>query len=104
VDPAIPLDTPSVTGSGALAASASLPGVTTATAHAMIVGCVGVNSSSLTVIISSPAGMTEAWDIGGKRNELADGAQAVAGPTGTRTWTFSSARDWAGWLVALRAL
>jgi acid phosphatase len=104
VDPATPLDTAPVTGSGALASSATLPGVSTATANAMVVGCVGVNSSSLTLIISSPVGMTEAWDIGGKRHELADGAQAVAGPTGARTWTFSSARDWAGWLVALRAL
>ena len=69
----------------------------------MVVGCVGVNSSSLTLTITSPIAMTEAWDIGGKRHELADGSQAVAGPTGTRTSTFSSARDWAGWLVALRA-
>jgi len=46
--------------------------------------------------------MTEAWDIGGKRHELADHAQAPAGPSGSKTWTFSSAREWAGWLVALR--
>jgi hypothetical protein len=70
----------------------------------MVVGCVGVNSSSVTLAITSPIGMTEAWDIGGKRNELADGSQAAPGATGARTWTFSSARDWAGWLVALRAL
>ena len=62
-----------------------------------------MNSSSTTLTIASPIGMTEAWDIDGKRHELADAPQASAGPTGSRTWNFSSARDWAGWLVALRA-
>ena len=46
--------------------------------------------------------MAEAWDIGGKRHELADQTQAAAGPSGSKTWTFSSTREWAGWLVALR--
>ena len=47
-------------------------------------------------------GMTAAWDIGGKRHELADGVQAIAGPSGPKTWIFSSGREWAGWLTALR--
>jgi hypothetical protein len=62
-----------------------------------------INSSSAAITIGSPAGMSEAWDLGGKRQELADGTQAVAGPSGPKTWTFSSGRDWAGWLMALRA-
>jgi hypothetical protein len=79
-----------------------VPGVTTTRANAMVVGCMGVNSSATTLTISSPGGMTEAWDLGGKRHELADGLQGVAGPTGDKTWTFSAGREWAGWLVALR--
>ena len=70
------------------------------TANAMLVGCMGVNSSSAT--LSSPAGMTEIAETGARRFELADGLQPTAGPSGTKTWTFSSAREWAGWLVALR--
>ena len=49
-----------------------------------------------------PADLTEAWDIAGKRNEVADGLQGAAGPSGTKTWTLSSVREFAGWLVALR--
>ena len=103
VDTATPLDTAAQTGFGALASTATLPGLTTLTTGAMLVGCVGVNSSSTTLLITSPTGMTQAWDIGGKRHELADQVQAIVGATGARTWTFSSARDWAGWMVALRA-
>jgi hypothetical protein len=47
--------------------------------------------------------MTEIVETGARRFELADGLQSTAGPSGTKTWTFSSAREWAGWLVALRA-
>ena len=39
---------------------------------------------------------------GTKFAELADGIQTAAGPSGTKRWTFSSARELAGWLVALR--
>jgi hypothetical protein len=68
----------------------------------MLVGCMSIDSSSTGVVITSPTGMTEAWDIGGKRHELADGLQAATGSSGAKTWTFSSGREWAGWLVALR--
>jgi len=98
-----PIDNGAQTAAGSLASSATLPGITTFTPTTMLVGCVGVNSSNATFLISSPTGFTEAWDIAGKRHELADGVQAAVGATGPRTWTFSSARDWAGWLVALRA-
>jgi myo-inositol-hexaphosphate 3-phosphohydrolase len=102
VDNVMPLDAPAATASGAAATSATLPGVTTATANAMLVGCMAVNSSSLAVTIASPSGMTEAWDIGGKRHELADGVQRTVGATGPKTWLFSAGREWAGWLTALR--
>lgn len=68
----------------------------------MLVGCMAINSSSTAVTIASPGGMAEAWDIGGKRHELADGLQATAGPSGDKTWTFSAGRAWGGWLAALR--
>jgi parallel beta-helix repeat protein len=68
----------------------------------MLVGCLGINSSSTTITLSSPSGMTQAWDPGGKRHEFADQLLDAPGPTGSRTWTMSSARDWVGWLAALR--
>jgi len=99
---ASPIDASATTASGASATTGTLPGVTTATPGAMLVGCMGINSSSTAVLIDPPSGMAEAWDIGGKRQELADHSQAAAGPSGSKTWTFSSTREWAGWLVALR--
>jgi acid phosphatase len=98
-----PIDVPATSAAGATATTGTLPGVTTVTDGAMIAGCMAINSSSATVTIGSPAGMGEAWDLGGKRQELADDVQVAAGPSGPKTWTFSSGRDWAGWLVALRA-
>ena len=96
------LDVPATTASGASALSGALPSVTTATANAMLVGCMGINSSSVSTTISSPGGMTQAWDVAGKRHELADAIQGAAGASGTKTWTFSASREWAGWLTALR--
>jgi hypothetical protein len=102
VDNSNPLDGSATSATGAATTSATVPGVTTASADAMLVGCIGMNSSNLTVTIGGPAGMVEAWDVGGKRTELDDGLQAVAGPSGAKTWTFSAGREWAGWLAALR--
>jgi hypothetical protein len=68
----------------------------------MLVGCMAINSSSASVTISTPGGLTEAWDVAGKRHELSDGPQAAAGSSGPKTWTFSGSREWAGWMVALR--
>lgn len=102
VDTTSPLDTAAKTASGASATSGSVAGVTTVTANAMLAGCMAINSSSSAVTIGSPAGMGQAWDIGGKRHELADGPQVAAGASGPRTWTFSASREWAGWLAALR--
>jgi hypothetical protein len=102
VDLAQPLDGGPTTAAATSGTSAVLPGVTTSAPNAMLVGCIGIDSSSTGAVITSPAGMTQAWDIGGKRHELADGIVGVAGATGTRTWTMSQSRAWAGWLVALR--
>jgi PKD repeat protein len=96
------VDGPATTAAAGSGTSASIPGVTTTVANAMLVGCVGINSSSTATSIGSPAGMTQAWDIGGKRHELADGVQAAAGPSGTKAWALGADRAWAGWLVALR--
>jgi hypothetical protein len=102
VDPLQPLHGPSSTAAAPSGTSAALPGVTTTSPNAMLVGCVGINSTSAGATITSPAGMTQAWDLVGKRHELADGSVGPAGPTGSRTWTMSQSRAWAGWLVALR--
>lgn len=98
-----PLDsTPSTGASATAVTAASVPGVTTTSADAMLVGCVGINSSNAAVTIATPPGLTEAWDVAGKRNELSDALQASAGPSGTKTWTLNSVREFAGWLTALR--
>jgi hypothetical protein len=94
------LDTSAKSASGAAASSGSVPEVTTTTPKAMLVGCMSVNSTSAT--LTSPAGMSQAVETGNRRFEFADGIQATAGGSGTKTWTFSAARDWAGWLTALR--
>ena len=87
--------------SGASAASGTVAGVTTTTANAMLVGCIG---GELLLGDAHVAGRAEpglgAW--GDRRFELADGRQATAGGSGAKTWTFSASREWAGWLVALR--
>jgi hypothetical protein len=95
------VDGAATSASGASAASGTVPGVTTTTGNTMLVGCMGVNSSSAT--LTSPAGLSQAWEVGDRRFELADGRQTTAGGSGSKTWTFSASREWAGWLVALRA-
>jgi hypothetical protein len=95
------LDGSASTASGASSTSGTVPGVTTSAADDMLVGCMGINSGATSVTITGPGGMSEAWDVGGKRNELDDGLQPAAGPSGSRTWTFSAGRAWAGWLAAL---
>jgi hypothetical protein len=102
VDNSAPLDVAATKAAGASALSGTVPGVTTPTPGAMLIGCMGINASPTTVSISSPSGMSQVWDIGGKRHELADGLQASAGASGAKTWAFSASREWAGWLSALR--
>lgn len=97
---AVGLDAAAASASGASAASGTVGEVTTATANAMLVGCMSVNSSTST--LSPPVGMSEVVETGERRFDLADGLQPTAGPSGPKTWAFSAAREWAGWLVALR--
>lgn len=99
VGAAAPAPQPSI-ASGASATTATLPGTIT-TANAMLVGCMGINSSSSAVTIAAPPGMSQAWDLNGKRQQLDDSPLPVAGETGPRTWTFSQPREWAGWLISL---
>ncbi|WP_306926939.1 phytase [Arthrobacter globiformis] len=94
------LDTAATSASGAAASAGTVPAVTATAANAMLVGCMSVNSASVT--LTSPAGMTQAVEAGARRFEIADGIQPIAGPSGAKTWNFSAAREWAGWLVALR--
>jgi PKD repeat protein len=89
------------TATGPSATTATVPGVTATVAGSMLVGCMGINSGSTSVGIG-PSDLTEAWDIGGKRHEYGDGQLTTAGATGPRTWAFTSGREWAGWLMALR--
>jgi hypothetical protein len=102
VNPSAPLDATTMTASGAAATSATLPALTTASPNAMLAGCMAINSSSTSITMTAPIGMAKAWDIGGKRHAFADQLQETAGSSGTKTWTFSSGREWAGWLTALR--
>ncbi|MFL6133267.1 MAG: PKD domain-containing protein, partial [Nocardioidaceae bacterium] len=96
------LDAPAVKASGLSGTTATVPGVTTVTSNAMVVGCMGVGLSATPVQITGPTSMSQVWDLAGTQNEFDDAGQATPGPTGTRTWTFTHARDWAGWLAALR--
>jgi hypothetical protein len=67
----------------------------------MLIGGVAINSSNTSVLITAPGGMTERWDLGGKREEYDDAPQASQGSSGDKTWGFSAAREGAGWLAAL---
>src|SRR4051794_9602509 len=96
------LDAPAVKGSGLSGTTATVPGVTTVTSNAMVVGCMGLGLSATAAQITGPASMSQVWDLTGTQNEFDDARQATPGPTGTRTWTFTHARDWAGWVAALR--
>jgi len=102
VSNASPLDATVSVATGASSSSGVVAGVTTGTANAMLVGCMAINSLNTAVTIASPVGMGQAWDVGGKRHELADGVQSAAGGSGAKAWTFSAGREWAGWLTALR--
>ncbi|WP_217637078.1 PKD domain-containing protein [Geodermatophilus telluris] len=103
VNTATPFDTAATTAVDTSYARASLavPGVTTVTPGAMLVGGVGEDSSSIAV--TPPGGATEAFESAGAQvTELAYRALPTAGATGTQTWTFAANAASAGWLRALR--
>ena len=100
---ASPLDAPAATAVNATAFSnLTVPPVTTTTPGAMLIGGAAINSSNAAVTITGPADLTQRWDLAGKRQQYDDGIQAAAGSSGSKTWTFSSGRESAGWLAALR--
>ena len=103
VDTGNPLDSQVSTASNSASISVlSIPGVTTGSAGAMLIGATAINASPTTITITGPSGMTERWDLGGKRKEYDDAVQASAGNSGAKAWSFSSPRAAAGWLAALR--
>jgi hypothetical protein len=102
VNTTTPLAATTTTATSATTTSATLPALTTTTDNAMVIGCLAANTSATSLTITSPTGMTQAWDLAGKRQELADTTQPTAGTTGPKTWTLSAARATAGWLTALR--
>ncbi len=97
-----PLAATATSAWGASATSGTVGAVTTAVPNAMLIGGVAINSSSTSITINPPTGMVEIYDVGGKRNAFADQLQAAAGSSSSKTWTWSSGREWSGWLSALR--
>jgi PKD repeat protein len=103
VDGTHPLDVAVATkidGTGT-ATSITMPGITTVTNGAMLIGGLGADGATATT--TPPAGWTEAFDsVGGKMSEHAYRLQATAGATGSATWTISAGRAMAVWMTALR--
>ncbi|TFV69936.1 PKD domain-containing protein [Blastococcus sp. CT_GayMR19] len=103
VDTATPFDTAAATASNDVTAAASLtvPGVSTSTNGAMVIGAVGLNNA--VTAVNPPTGWTESWEsTGAQVAELAHRARPTAGPTGDATWTFGTAVTSAGWVRGLR--
>ncbi len=79
----------------------SVPSVTTATAGAMLVGGVGLDSSATAV--GESTGWTEDFEASGAQvAEMAHRSAPTAGASGTVTWSMSKSTAWVGWLRALR--
>jgi hypothetical protein len=102
VNTANPFDTAASTKVNATGATTLVvPGVTTGTAGAMVVGGVGVNNG--TVTLTPPSGWTESNESTGAQSaELAHQERPTAGATGNATWTLSGTYGSAGWLRALK--
>jgi len=103
VDTATPFDTAvSTRVQTGTVTSLSVPGVTTVTGGALLVG--GVGKHSTTAGTTPPGGWAEAFDENtGQLAELASQSSSAAGATGTATWAFDSGSgSAAGWLTALR--
>ena len=103
VDQAHPLDTSVSTAVDNTTTNTALtvPGVTTQTDGAMVIGGIGMDGATITT--TPPTGFTEPWEsVGGKAAEQAYLSQPTPGPTGARTWTISAPRAVGGWMTALR--
>jgi hypothetical protein len=103
VDTRTPLDTAASTAvnSSYSSTSTAVPGVTTVTAGAVLIGGVGLDSKS--IVVTRPAGWTEAWQSSGAQvSELALRPTTSPGASGSATWTAASGIASAGWIAALR--
>ena len=103
VNTTTPLDSTVATAVNATfsATSIAVPGVTTASNGALLIGGLGFDSS--TPAATAPTGWTERFETsGGQVAEQADRTQPAAGATGTATWTFSSSKAVAAWRTALK--
>jgi PKD repeat protein len=102
VDTANPFDTAAATKvTTSIAGSISVPSITTVTPNALLIGGVGINSTSITS--TPPSGWTEAWEIVGAQDaSLSSTPQPTAGSSGTTTFTLSSSATAAAWVRALR--
>jgi PKD repeat protein len=98
-----PLDsTATVASSADYVTSITVPGVTTSTPGAVVIGGQGGDTSTVTG--TPPSGWTDAWqDRTGKLAEAAySPARAAAGTAPATTWTVSAARTIGAWTVALK--
>jgi PKD repeat protein len=103
VDTANPFDSASSTAvnTNYSAKTLTVPGVSTVTASALLIGGVGLDSKSITV--APPSGWSEAWEsTGAQVSELALDQPAGSGPTGPITWSMSAGIGAGGWVRALR--
>ncbi|GAA1273039.1 hypothetical protein GCM10009609_40160 [Pseudonocardia aurantiaca] len=103
VDTTDPFDTPvsSATNLSPSATSVSVPGVTTATPGAMLVGGLGANGTS--PLTTPPSGWTLSWQsTGAQAASQAYRSLPTPGPTGAQVWTISEGRAVAAWVTALR--
>ena len=83
------------------ATSITVPGITTASNGAMLIGGVGFDSRDPAA--SPPNGWAEQWEAaGGQIAEQADMTQAAAGASGDAIWTFNTAKAVAAWRTALK--
>ncbi|WP_250556511.1 PKD domain-containing protein [Pseudonocardia lacus] len=103
VSPTTPLDTAvaSSTNLSATATTITVPGVTTVTPGAMVIGGLGANGS--TPQTTPPPGWTLTWQsTGAQIASQAHRAQPTPGASGNQLWTISEGRAVAAWIVALR--
>lgn len=102
VDNTTPMDvTASTVANTSTGTSVITPSITTVTANAWLVQCVGINSGSTT--ITEPGSWNERFEVTSSlRSQNSDAVQASAGASGAKTATLSAARTNAGALLALR--
>ncbi|MCZ2836028.1 fibronectin type III domain-containing protein [Modestobacter sp. VKM Ac-2985] len=102
VDPAQPFETVASTRVNSSSSTVlTVPGLTTTTPGAVLVGGAGPNSGA--VGVAQPSGWTESVESRGAQvAELAWQARPTAGATGDVAWRMSYSIQSAGWLRALR--